>query len=203
MIVLDENIPEDQRLLLRSWRVRAYQVGRDVGRAGFKDEQQIIPLLLKLRRPTFFTRDLDFLTRSSVTPGTAWFVSRSSRTRLPFSAAASFDIRPATRRPNALADRSESAKWAFAWSTSAAEKRPLRGRRERQLWFLGSSSASLAVDVEVAPTPWSYSRYDEISTLAARKRHPLASRSPRLAMPNPTPRSKHSSRKYGKLRCAC
>jgi hypothetical protein len=60
MIVLDENIPEDQRLLLRSWRVRAYQVGRDVGRAGFKDEQQIIPLLLKLRRPTFFTRDLGF-----------------------------------------------------------------------------------------------------------------------------------------------
>jgi hypothetical protein len=60
MIVLDENIPEDQRLLLRSWRVRVFQVGRDVGRAGFKDEQQIIPLLLKLRRPTFFTRDLGF-----------------------------------------------------------------------------------------------------------------------------------------------
>jgi hypothetical protein len=60
MIVLDENIPEDQRLLLRSWRIRAYQVGRDVGRAGIKDER-IIPLLLKLRRPTFFTRDLGFL----------------------------------------------------------------------------------------------------------------------------------------------
>jgi hypothetical protein len=59
MIVLDENISEDQRLLLRSWRIRAYQVGRDVGRAGIKDEQ-IIPLLLKLRRPTFFTRDLGF-----------------------------------------------------------------------------------------------------------------------------------------------
>jgi len=59
MIVLDENIPEDQRLLLRSWRIRAYQVGRDVCRAGIKDEQ-IIPLLLRLRRPTFFTRDLGF-----------------------------------------------------------------------------------------------------------------------------------------------
>jgi hypothetical protein len=70
MIVLDENIPEDQRLLLRSWRIRAYQVGRDVSRAGIKDEQ-IIPLLLTLRRPTFFTRDLGFLTRNSVTPGTA------------------------------------------------------------------------------------------------------------------------------------
>jgi hypothetical protein len=43
MIVLDENITEDQRLLLRSWRIRAYQVGRDVGRAGIKDEQ-IIPM---------------------------------------------------------------------------------------------------------------------------------------------------------------
>ena len=59
MIVLDENIPEDQRLLLRSWRIRVQQVGRDVGWAGIKDEQ-IIPLLLKLRRPTFFTRDLGF-----------------------------------------------------------------------------------------------------------------------------------------------
>ena len=59
MIVLDENIPEDQRLLLRSWRTRAYQVGRDLGRAGIKDEQ-IILLLLRLRRPTFFTRDLGF-----------------------------------------------------------------------------------------------------------------------------------------------
>jgi hypothetical protein len=59
LIVLDENIPEDQRLLLRGWRIRAYQVGRDVGRAGIKDEQ-IVPLLLKLRRPTFFTRDLGF-----------------------------------------------------------------------------------------------------------------------------------------------
>jgi hypothetical protein len=60
MNVLDENIPEDQRQLLRSWRIRAYQIGREIGRQGLKDEQQIIPLLLKLRRPTFFTRDLGF-----------------------------------------------------------------------------------------------------------------------------------------------
>lgn len=63
MNVLDENIPEDQRQLLRSWRIRAYQIGRDIGRLGLKDEQQIIPLLLKLRRPTFFTRDLGFFDR--------------------------------------------------------------------------------------------------------------------------------------------
>jgi hypothetical protein len=59
MVVLDENISEDQRLLLRSWRIRAYQVGRDVGGAGIKDEQ-LIPLIQRLRRPTFFTRDLGF-----------------------------------------------------------------------------------------------------------------------------------------------
>ena len=51
MNVLDENIPEDQRQLLRSWRIRAYQIGREIGRQGLKDEQQIIPLLLELRRP--------------------------------------------------------------------------------------------------------------------------------------------------------
>lgn len=59
MIVLDENIPEDQRQLLRSWRVRVHQIGDDVGRKGLKDEQ-ILPLLRKLPFPTFVTRDFDF-----------------------------------------------------------------------------------------------------------------------------------------------
>lgn len=60
MIVLDENIPESQRLLLRSWRIRARQIGAEVGRAGMSDDE-IIPLLHTLNRPTFFTRDRDFL----------------------------------------------------------------------------------------------------------------------------------------------
>ncbi len=59
MIVLDENIPEDQRQLLRGWRVRVHQIGEELGRKGIKDEQ-IIPLLLKLTEPTFVTRDFDF-----------------------------------------------------------------------------------------------------------------------------------------------
>lgn len=59
MIVLDENIPEDQRQLLRSWRVRAHQIGDEVGRKGMKDDQ-IIALLFKLVDPTFVTRDFDF-----------------------------------------------------------------------------------------------------------------------------------------------
>lgn len=60
MNVLDENIPADQRELLERWRIRTRQIGRDVGRQGMKDEDEIIPLLLQLSRPTFFTRDLGF-----------------------------------------------------------------------------------------------------------------------------------------------
>lgn len=59
MIVLDENVSEAQRLLLRSWRIRARQIGLDVGRAGIKDDE-IIPLLRSLKNPTFVTRDEDF-----------------------------------------------------------------------------------------------------------------------------------------------
>jgi hypothetical protein len=59
MNILDENIPESQRLLLRSWRIRTQQIGHELGRRGMKDEK-IITLLHQLRRPTFFTRDLDF-----------------------------------------------------------------------------------------------------------------------------------------------
>lgn len=62
MIILDENTPEGQRLLLRRKRVRARQIGYDIGRDGMKDEA-IIPLLHQLDRPTFFTRDKDFCAR--------------------------------------------------------------------------------------------------------------------------------------------
>ena len=63
MNILDENIPESQRALLRSRRVAVRQIGRDVGRKGMKDEE-IIPYLLKLRRPTLFTRDLGLYNRA-------------------------------------------------------------------------------------------------------------------------------------------
>ncbi len=63
MIILDENIVESQRQLLRAWRIPARQVGHELGRKGMADEQ-VIPLLLTLRRPTFFTRDLGFYDRS-------------------------------------------------------------------------------------------------------------------------------------------
>lgn len=71
MILLDENIPEDQCQLLRSWRIRVRQIGQDVGRQGMQDEQHILPLLHKLDRPTFFTRDLGFADKRCCHPSYA------------------------------------------------------------------------------------------------------------------------------------
>lgn len=62
MNILDENIPENQRQLLRSWRIPMRQIGYDVGRQGLKD-REIILLLLQLRRATFFSLDFDFYKR--------------------------------------------------------------------------------------------------------------------------------------------
>jgi hypothetical protein len=63
MIVLDENIADDQRTLLRAWHIRAQKIGRDLASKGIQDDQ-IVPLLLTLTRPTFFTRDSDFANRN-------------------------------------------------------------------------------------------------------------------------------------------
>lgn len=62
MNVLDENILEDQRQLLLDWRVPIRQIGYEVGRKGMKDDE-IIPFLLSLSRPTFFTLDMGFYRR--------------------------------------------------------------------------------------------------------------------------------------------
>jgi len=62
MNILDENMPESQRQLLRSWRIQTQQIGHEIGRQGMADEE-IIPLLHELRLTTFFTRDLGFYKR--------------------------------------------------------------------------------------------------------------------------------------------
>ncbi len=62
MNILDEQVPEEQRRLLRSWRVPVRKIGYDIGRQGIKDPE-IIPFLLTLRRPTFFSLDFDFYNR--------------------------------------------------------------------------------------------------------------------------------------------
>ncbi len=62
MNVLDENIIDNQRRQLMSWRIRIHQIGFEVGRKGMKD-REIIPFLHQLKQPTFFTRDDDFYER--------------------------------------------------------------------------------------------------------------------------------------------
>ncbi len=62
MILLDENVLAGQRLLLDAWGIPVRQIGVDHGRKGLKDEEIIVELR-RLRRPTFFTRDLRFFRR--------------------------------------------------------------------------------------------------------------------------------------------
>jgi len=59
MNILDENISKSQRQLLEGWRISIKQIGINTGRSGMKDNE-IIPFLQGLRRPTFFTRDDGF-----------------------------------------------------------------------------------------------------------------------------------------------
>lgn len=48
--------------LLRSWRIRALLIGRDISEKGIKDEN-LTGFLIQQRRPTFFTRDEGFYDR--------------------------------------------------------------------------------------------------------------------------------------------
>ena len=59
MILLDENIRQDQGVQLRRWRVPVRYLVEDFAQAGIKDPD-IIPLLHRLKQPTFFTHDRDF-----------------------------------------------------------------------------------------------------------------------------------------------
>lgn len=62
MLVLDENVPADQRHSLRKWRVRFRVIGLDLASWGTTDEN-LIPTLHRLPRPTFFTLDQNFYRR--------------------------------------------------------------------------------------------------------------------------------------------
>jgi hypothetical protein len=60
--VLDENVPLEQRDLLRAWGVPCRVIGQEVGRLSLGDDN-IIALLHRLKQPTCFTRDDDFFNR--------------------------------------------------------------------------------------------------------------------------------------------
>ena len=59
MLLLDENLPGGQRLLLRNWGLHFRVVGIEVGRTGTKDEN-LIPVLHRLQQATFFSLDRFF-----------------------------------------------------------------------------------------------------------------------------------------------
>lgn len=59
MLVFDENLPASQQQLLRRWRIHFRMVGLDVASSGTKDEN-LVPVLHGLARPTFFTLDGHF-----------------------------------------------------------------------------------------------------------------------------------------------
>lgn len=63
MNILDENIAVGQREELQKWRIPIQQIGVDVRIKGIQDEA-ILPFLHRLRRSTFFTRDIDFYERT-------------------------------------------------------------------------------------------------------------------------------------------
>jgi hypothetical protein len=63
MNILDENVLESQRQRLTVWHIPFRQIGYEVERKGMADDE-IIPLLLTIRQPTFFTLDADFFKRS-------------------------------------------------------------------------------------------------------------------------------------------
>jgi hypothetical protein len=62
MNLLDENVNAMACDLLSRWRIRWRKVGEGVGRKGASDED-VIPVLHRLRSVTFFTRDVDYYQR--------------------------------------------------------------------------------------------------------------------------------------------
>ena len=92
MNILDENIINNQCQLLRSWRIPFRQIGFSIGRQGLQDKG-IISLLHTLRRPTFFTRDDDFMIVIYVTRGIVWSTWQSGKTKLPFLCAGFYIIK--------------------------------------------------------------------------------------------------------------
>lgn len=63
MIILDHNIAQDQVEQLRLWRIHFKQIGYEVGRPEWEDQQEILRYLHQAKKATFFTRDLGFFRR--------------------------------------------------------------------------------------------------------------------------------------------
>jgi len=66
--ILDEDISVVECERLRTRKIHFRQIGVEIGRAGMKDRNDMLPLLPTLRRPTFFTRDHGFYHPSLLHP---------------------------------------------------------------------------------------------------------------------------------------
>jgi hypothetical protein len=67
MLLLDENISEIEVWRLRERGIAVRQIGPDLAAPSIGDDN-ILPLLHRLKRPTFFTRDRDFWRRELAHP---------------------------------------------------------------------------------------------------------------------------------------
>lgn len=69
MNILDEDISAPECARLRIYKIHFRQIGIEVGRLGMKDREDILPLLHRVKRPTFFTLDHGFYHPSLVHQG--------------------------------------------------------------------------------------------------------------------------------------
>jgi hypothetical protein len=60
MNIVDEAISAPECERLRAYGIHFRQIGAAVGRLGMKDREDILPLLHRLKQPTFFTLDHGF-----------------------------------------------------------------------------------------------------------------------------------------------
>ncbi len=60
MNILDEDISAPECERLRAHKIHFRQIGVEIGSSGLKDREEIIPLLHRLKGPTFFTLDHGF-----------------------------------------------------------------------------------------------------------------------------------------------
>ena len=60
MNILDEDLSAPECERLRAHKIHFRQIGVAIGRSGMKDREGILPLLHRLKYPTFFTLDHGF-----------------------------------------------------------------------------------------------------------------------------------------------
>ena len=63
MIILDHNIPQNQVEQLRVRKIHFKQIGFEIGRPEWDDQQEVMRYLHSAKESTFFTRDLGFFRR--------------------------------------------------------------------------------------------------------------------------------------------